>query len=201
MTRIEMTALAALMATVAGAGTALADGRGPHGMMGGERLDFAVIDTDGDGSLSRAELEARATARIAEADTDGDGILTRDELIAVMPGADAGFFRVFSPDPAERMANRMLAMMGATEAGQVEVATVAGHRVNMILAFVDTDNDAAISQAEADAMKAHRHARGRGDRDGHGPRWGRPGPGPEGPGPRADAPGAEDDGDGPSPSE
>ena len=65
MTRTEMTALAALMATVAGAGTALADGRGPHGMMGGERLDFAA---------RRGELERRRLP-------DGGGQGFVDEIV------------------------------------------------------------------------------------------------------------------------
>ena len=51
------------------------------------------------------------------------------------------------------MADRLLALMGGTEAGRVEVAALADRRVNQLLAFADTDRDAAISQAEADAMQ------------------------------------------------
>ena len=52
-------------------------------------------------------------------------------------------------------------MMGATETGRVEVADLAERRVNVLLAFADTDRDAAISQAEADAMRGrHRGADG-----------------------------------------
>ncbi len=58
----------------------------------------------------------------------------------------------------------MLALMGATETGRVEVAALADRRVNLLLAFADTDRDAAISQAEADAMQdratARMHGRG-----------------------------------------
>ena len=75
--------------------------------------------------------------------------------------------------------------MGATEAGQVTVADFAGQRVNFLLAFADTDRDAAISQAEADAMRdSHR---GRMDRSGHGHEMGGPGDrGPDGPAPQDD---------------
>jgi hypothetical protein len=138
---------------------------GDMGAMHGSRgLDFAAIDSDGNGSLSRAELQARAVARIAEADANGDGALDREEIIAMLPGPRPGIFDVFAADPAAGMADRILAMLGATEAGQVAVDTLAGHRVNMLLAFVDADRDAAVSQAEAGAMAA------RGRQGGH-HRW------------------------------
>ncbi len=179
MKRTTMTALAALMVTAAVAGIAAADGpmrggpMGPMGMGPGGGIDFAAIDTDGNGSLSRAELQARAAARLAEIDENSDGVLDRDELIAAVPGPHGGFVAVFAPDPAERFVDRILAMMGATESGQVDVTVMADHRVNMLLAVADENRDAAISQAEADAMQAH-HRHGRGDRGDRGP--GRPGP-------------------------
>ncbi len=142
-------------------------------------LDFVVIDADGNGSLSRAELVARATERLARADANGDGTLTRDEIVEVMPGRQRGLLNLFAPDPAESFADRLLAMMGATEAGQVAVADLADQRVNFLFAFVDTDHDATISLAEADAMRGHH--RGRMER--HGPRHGMDPPGPEGHGP------------------
>ena len=188
----RMTALAALLGALASAGAAAAQ-EGPEGGPGGPMMmmrpggiDFVAIDTDGNGSLSRAELQARAVARLAKADANGDGFLDRDELIAAMPGPHGGVIEVFSADPAEGFADRMLALMGATETGRVEIVALGDRRVNTLLAFADTDRDAAISQAEADAIK-DRHARmhgpgGRGDHgDRGGSRMGRPGPGPDGP--------------------
>lgn len=162
MTRIAgITAAAALLAGVAATGVAVAQG-GPMGgsMMGSGRggLDFAAIDTDGNGTLSRDELIARATERLSAADTNGDGALDRNELIIAMPGRHGGLGNIFAADPAEAMADRLLAMMGATEAGRIEIATLADQRVNFLLAFVDTNRDSAISRAEADAMRAHRRA-------------------------------------------
>ena len=141
MTRITgLAAAAALLGGLAAADTAAAQPMDdPHG------LDFVVIDTDGNGSLSRAELQARAVARLARADANGDGALDRDELIAFVPPSRGGLFDVFSPDPAEAFADRMLALMGATETGRVEIAALADRRVNSLLAFVDTDRDAAVS--------------------------------------------------------
>lgn len=56
------------------------DGAGP-GAMRGERF-FEMFDADGDGAVTRAEVENAAELRFAAADTDGDGLLTRDELLA-----------------------------------------------------------------------------------------------------------------------
>ncbi len=49
----------------------------------GPRADrFAAMDTDGDGQITQAELDAHAAARFASADSDGDGFLTTDEMQA-----------------------------------------------------------------------------------------------------------------------
>lgn len=182
MTRIALTAAAAaLLGGLAAAGIAAAqDGPprppagsggaaagGPMVMMGfgPGRIDFLAIDTDGNGSLSRAELVARATERLAKADANGDGTLSRAELVEALPGPRGGLLDLFGPNPAEAFADRMLALMGATEAGQVTIADLAGQRVNFLLAFADTDRDSAISAAEAEAMPARHH--GRMGRSGH----------------------------------
>jgi hypothetical protein len=163
------TLLAPLLACGAGAAPAQEGPMGPMGAMGpmghmggDERgLDFVAIDTDGNGSLNRAELQARAVERLGRIDANGDGILGRDELILAMPGRHGGMMSVFAADPGERFVDRLLAMLGATETGQVELDALAGHRVNMLLAFVDTDRDAAISEAEAAAMRDHGRRRHR----------------------------------------
>jgi len=127
---------------------------GPVGAMAhhGGPIDFAAIDTDGNGSLSRAELVARATERLSRADANRDGVLDRSELIAFFPAPrGGGLMDLFASSPAEEMTERVLALLGATEAGQVEVGALADARVNLLFAFVDTDHDAAISRAEAEA--------------------------------------------------
>ena len=77
------------------------------------------------------------------------------------------------------MADRLIALMGGTEAGRVEVAVLAERRVNALLAMADADRDAALSSEEVEAV-AHRldrpgprhwhergeRGRGRGKRDG-----------------------------------
>ena len=61
---------------------------GPGDMLGGfhGEIDFVAIDTDGNGVLTRAELQARAAERLARADANGDGSLDRAEIVALMPG-------------------------------------------------------------------------------------------------------------------
>lgn len=149
--------------------------RGP-----GPVLDFVAIDTDGNGILTREELTARATARLATADSNHDGALQRDELIAAMP-APRNLMMVFAPDPAAEHADRLLDWMGSTN-GQIEIAALADRQVNGVLAWIDTNHDGAISKAEADAAADHgprqkpgRHGPGGHDHDdnGDGPRrWG-----------------------------
>ena len=69
-------------------------------MGGHERgIDFVAIDTDGNGSLSRAELQARAVARLGRIDANGDGVLTREELILAMPGRHGGMIERLRPRP------------------------------------------------------------------------------------------------------
>lgn len=182
MTRLSPLALAIAGMLAAAGATAAQE------MSGRSGLDFAVIDTDGDGSLSRAELQARAVARLARADANGDGLLDRAEIIAILPAPHSSYFDVFAPDPAEAMADRLLALMGATETGQVEISALADRRVNTLLARVDADRDAAISQAEADGYAARRGGRGHDHDHGwrHGPEGG-PGEG------RGRGPGGPDD--------
>lgn len=188
MTGIARLAAGAALLGLAAASAAVANERDHHhGMMGfGGEIDFETIDTDGNGSLSRAELVTRATERLSAADTNGDGAIDRAELIAFLPGPRRHGLDVFAPDPSAGMADRVLALLGATEAGQVPVGEFAEARVNLLLAFIDTDRDAAISRAEAEERQGRRGAHDeddddddrRGPRRGDGPRGMMPPDGP-----------------------
>lgn len=145
--------LAASAALVSGVGAAVAfadpgprgpggpDGFGPG--FGAGRIDFDAIDANADGKLDRAELTGRAMERIAVFDLDKDGRIDRAELIAALPARD-GLQDIFAPNPAERMADRILAMHGATAEGAVPVAQMAEQRVNMVYAALDEDGDGVI---------------------------------------------------------
>jgi Ca2+-binding EF-hand superfamily protein len=144
----------------------------PGGLGGprGARIDFVAIDADGDGALTRDELTARATTRLAAADANGDGALDRAELIAALPGPRNTILMVFAPDPAAERADRFLAFMGVAENGRVEIAAIAERQVNGLVARFDADRDGAISRAEARRpAKGHRsHGMGHGAPGGHG---------------------------------
>lgn len=93
------------------------EGRGGFGP-GPDRIDFPAIDANKDGRIDRAELTARATERLAVFDLNGDGQLDRAELVAILP-APQGLQDIFAANPAERMADRILAMHGQTATGTV----------------------------------------------------------------------------------
>ena len=152
-TKSRLTAAAILLGTLGATGLAVADTGFSHGGPGMAReIDFTMIDTNGDGLLSRDELITRATERFADADTSADGSLDRAEIAAQMPEPRNGFGNIFGVDRAQQRADRILAMVGATEAGQAPIAALADQRVNMLLSFADEDRDAAISEAEAAAL-------------------------------------------------
>ncbi|MBP7003276.1 hypothetical protein [Amaricoccus sp.] len=158
--RLAAAATAALIAMAAAVAAHPPQGpegaRGPWGGPGGpgREIDFAAIDANGDGSLSREELRARAVERLTVLDLDGDGALDRAELVAAFPTRGGGL-AVFSVDPAEAAADRVLAMGGATAAGRVEVAALAEEQVNMLFVRLDLSRDDAISAAEAAPRPPH----------------------------------------------
>jgi hypothetical protein len=101
MRYLTAAATAALVALAGG--TAMAQ-EGPGDLMGGfhGEIDIVAIDADGDGVLTRAELQTRAVERLGRADANGDGGLDREELVALMPARHGGFLNVFAEDPGER---------------------------------------------------------------------------------------------------
>lgn len=82
--------LIAALGTVAIAGASLADGRGDRehggrhgGEFGGGRQMMQSFDTNGDGNLTQAEIDAARADRFAQFDGDGDGRLTLGEYEAL----------------------------------------------------------------------------------------------------------------------
>jgi hypothetical protein len=141
--------VAMLIAT--GAATAATAHGGREGGFGGRGgFDFAALDADADGSVTSAELNARAIERIAIVDADGDGTITRAELVSSMPAWPSGLRGMFAGDRAGRQADRMLERMGA-EGDQIEAATLADRIVERMIVRMDRDGDGAISRTEAES--------------------------------------------------
>ncbi|MDD9729799.1 EF-hand domain-containing protein [Mameliella sp. AT18] len=75
----------AMVVAMGTAGVASAKGMefGAHGPRGAFMQEmFAEIDADGDGKVTKEEIEAFKTARFEATDTDGDGKLSREEIAA-----------------------------------------------------------------------------------------------------------------------
>ncbi|MEM6534195.1 MAG: EF-hand domain-containing protein [Pseudomonadota bacterium] len=155
--------LAALLSTgLATAGFA-AIAQGGH-ERGHGRLDMEQADLNGDGAISREELDAARAEGFAVADTDGSGTLSFEEFSA------AG-----DQKKAERKAERRerhFTEMDADGDGQVTIEEQAAHadkRTDKMFEHIDTDADGLITQEERDA--AREDARGKfgkgrlGDRD------------------------------------
>ena len=56
-----------------------------HGGPDGQHPRLEEIDADGDGNVSRDEVDAKRSEKFAQADSDGDGVIGSDEF-----GARAG---------------------------------------------------------------------------------------------------------------
>lgn len=140
-TRLVLALAAACLALPAAAQS------GPEGQ--GLRFlgQFDAIDSDGNDSLSPAEIRAHRLARFAESDTNGDGLLSAEELTAAQIAR-------MTERAAERSA-RMLRWQDADGDGQLSAAEMSGGPSPRHLARIDADSDGAISRAEAEAAVAH----------------------------------------------
>ena len=168
LTGSALIAVAALMGAAAyaqDAGDKMAHGASPM-------FDFATLDADKDGKVTKVEIEAHKTARFEQADTNKDGKLSAEEMTAAR---DA----MMAQRKADRMA-QMIARLDKDGDGMISMAEMPNPpNADKMFERVDTDKDGAISQAEADTAKqmmqdrmAKRDGQGKGGhgRDGHGER-------------------------------
>jgi len=114
----------------------------------GERPTFEQLDTNGDGSLSKAEMTAQIDARFAKVDTNGDGALTAQELVARAPED--------KKERATKRADRMIKRNDANNDGKLTRDEMPRRNIDRMFKKVDADNNGAISKAEFDAVKEKR---------------------------------------------
>lgn len=157
-------------------------GKGGHGA----RL-FEQTDTNGDGYVSKDEMQAASEKRFAGADADGDGVLTKDEMAAVHGKMRTGGNHRRG-DPAERFAaadadgdgkltlDEMKAAAAARMAEHGKDGDMSGRhadRMEKFFAAADKDGDGALTQDEMQGARENMKTR-MGNHEGkHGDRGGR----------------------------
>ena len=116
---------------------------------GGDRPAFSDLDTDGNGEVTLAEMEAFRAAKFAEIDTDGNGSLSAEELLAA---------READSDRAERRINRMIERADANDNGTIELDEMrgGGERGAERFAEADADGSGGLSEAEMKDAKGKR---------------------------------------------
>ena len=140
---------------------------GPDMMMGGPEMDFAAVDADKDGKVSKDELAGFRAARVTAADANSDGMLSVEEILALHMKA--------MEQAAGNMAQRMVDRLDSDGDKMLSVAEVMDHPMPVAMFNrIDANEDGFLDQAEADAAKARMSERGKkhrqhgvGGHDGH----------------------------------
>jgi Ca2+-binding EF-hand superfamily protein len=160
-TIVAALAMSASAATLLIAGSAIAQGFGPHGMVGGhERPSFETLDVDGDGKLTVAEMRAHRGVKFSEMDSDGDGSLSVEEMSAVAAERAA--------EHSSKMISRMIEWRDTDGDGKLSEAELGGDMGERMFAHLDADDDGAISAEEYASMETRGQRFGNGKRDGRG---------------------------------
>ena len=141
-------------------------GEGGFGVPGLAPLE--LYDTDGDGSVTQAEIEEGRTARFTRADADGDGALSATELLVLEDAIRQEARLARAAQVVTRMDDNG---DGLLQAEEIEARTP---RVAPLFDRLDADGDGGISQAEMEAARPLR-GEGNGLGRGHGPRGERQG--------------------------
>lgn len=120
----------------------------------GPRHSFEQLDTNGDGQLTRDEMQAHMKARFDAADTNGDGVMSLEEMQAR------------GQERAAKRATKMIERLDTDGDGGVSFDEAQARRGGKMFERADTDGDGAISKAEFDTarekmreMQAKRHGK------------------------------------------
>ncbi len=116
---------------------------------------FEQMDTNGDGTITRAEVELQAIESFGKSDTNADGFLTQEELKAAHE-AHRAEMKAKKAEREDKMAEKSAERFAAADTdsdGRWNQAEYVAHRLEPF-AKVDTDGDGNITAAEQEAAKA-----------------------------------------------
>ena len=113
-----------------------------------------TYDTDGDGTITEAEIEARRAERFTAADANGDGALSAEELIAM----EEAIREEVRQTHATAQATAAITRMDDNGDGllQAEELEARAPQIAPIFDELDTDNSGGISRAELEASHPQR---------------------------------------------
>jgi Ca2+-binding EF-hand superfamily protein len=119
-------------------------------------FDFAAMDSDGDGNITKAEAQAFATAQMTAIDTDNDGTLSAAELAAHHVARAAQSLQMRADARAAQMIKRLdTDGNGVLSLAEAQAAPQQGKMFDRM----DADSDGVISAAVAEAATAKMAAR------------------------------------------
>ncbi len=134
----------AAISTLAMAGGLAAYADQHKGKRHGEQR-FEAMDTDGDGAVSRAEVDAVRAERFAAADANRDGGVSFEEAKAYQEAE--------RERRREEKARKHFAAMDADGDGVLKPEEFGNARIDAMFERVDEDGDGVITQAERDEMR------------------------------------------------
>lgn len=156
MTKRTTLSRTVIITAIAGAtlfGAGLAQARpGPDGPM----PSFQDLDANGDGQLTKDEVQARAALRFAQTDTNGDGMLSAEEMVAAAEMRMDERRKQEAGKIAKRT-ERMIERQDANGDGMLTLAELAPQsekRADRMFEHLDDNGDGVISLDEFEDLQA-----------------------------------------------
>ncbi|MES2434269.1 MAG: hypothetical protein V4586_10630 [Pseudomonadota bacterium] len=115
-----------------------------------EKFDFATLDADKDGKVTKAEVEAFRAAKVKAMDANADGKISADELAAPRIAAATDRINQRSADMVKDMDSDGDGLLTAAE-----MATRPGPE--KLFDRIDANADGAVTQDEVDAARKAMH--------------------------------------------
>ncbi|EAQ47466.1 EF hand domain protein [Roseobacter sp. MED193] len=121
----------------------------------GAKMSFEELDADGNGEVTKAEMEAHKAARFSASDGNGDGKLSAEELVAQ------------AQKHAAKRVEKMISHLDSDGDGMLSAEEMAnrGGRHGDMFKRIDQDGNGSISKEEFEQAREHRGGK---RRSGHG---------------------------------